>query len=193
MLIRCFVLLVGISAGANAFAASQVYKWTDKNGKVHYGDPTAMQEAPQPKGSAGAQPAAPKNKSIDEQTWNRAVDRASQTPSGGAGQNISRYAEPERKPYGDTPSTRPSPGSSRTTSSNSYGRGEYRERGNTDVYRQVDRERAGAQQQKLAQEQQAQRRQEIIAQCERNRGSDCRNDQTIRYQENIEKPRGAYR
>jgi hypothetical protein len=46
-----------------------------------------------------------------------------------------------------------------------------------------------AQQEQMAEAQQ-QRRNQLIAECERGRGTDCRSDATLRYMENIQRPRG---
>ena len=166
------------TVATTACHAATVYKWVDKDGKVQYGDPASAPVTPVEtprKSNAGA----PKTKSFDDQTWNRAVDRAEDSPTGSAGRSIGKFGAP---PLVQPPA--PSYGS-RTYTYDSPSPG--------DAIRQSDAERRYAAQQQAQQQARENHRQQIIANCERQRGSNCRDEATIRYMDNAEKPRGASR
>lgn len=162
-------------------AADKIYKWVDKNGKVHFGDASdsgAVPE-PEPKRPAG-QSGSRQSKPLDDQTWNRAVERAENAPTGSSARSIAGFA--------DAP--RPTPSYQQGGVTYQYSRS-YQSPGQ--AIQQSDAERRFYEQQKQQQMAQENARRQLIAECERNRGTDCRDDQTLRYMENANKPRGASR
>ncbi|MDB5809203.1 MAG: hypothetical protein JWN94_1325 [Betaproteobacteria bacterium] len=161
--------------------AAEIAKWVDKDGKVQYGDPinapAASNELQRKSGTA-----PPKTKSLDDQTWNRAVDRAENTATGSAGRNIGKFAAPE---------PRQAPPVSGSSYSQTYSRA-YNSRTPGDAIRENEAERRFAAQQEARQQAVENHRNQIIANCERQRNTNCRDDSTIRHMDNLEKP-GGYR
>ncbi len=166
-----------------SFAASNIYKWTDKEGRVHFGDPTDMPVVPEPPARKpnGAN-TIKRPTALDDRTWNQAVDRAEQTPTGGAGRSLSQFAGPDRP--APSPSYHPS---TTVTITRTYTPSP------TTAIMQNSLERQAYEQQKQQKEAAENKRRQLVAECERNRGTDCKSDSALQYMENANKPRGAFR
>lgn len=162
-----------------AVAAPNVLKWVDKDGKVHYGDPASAGTIPEP--VTAAKPLK-KPQELDSQSWNRAVDNAEKAPTGSSGRSLGRFANPDPVPV---PSRVPYPRNP------SYS-GNYGPRP-SDALVQQEAERNYERQRRQQVEAGQNTRQELIANCERQRGTNCRDSETLRYMENANKPRGAFR
>ena len=182
-MIRLVFVVLTMCSVSSSFAASTVYKWVDKDGKVQYGDPTSLPVAPDNSPNKKAEGSAnTKSKGVDDSKGNRVVDRAERAPTSGTATNTGKFSEPQRiqVPSSPNPSyVAPYPGDYNSS--------------NYNAARQHEAEQRYAEQQRLQQEAADNRRQQLIAECERQRGTDCRNESTLRYMEDSQQPRLRYR
>jgi hypothetical protein len=187
---KLITTVLALCISLSCFGATEIQKWVDKDGKVHYGDRAnspALPSAPLQKRTDASMPQ--KAKPMNEQTWNKAVERAENAPTGAGGRHLGKFADEDPRVHSPS-SSDPSygrRGASPPSHSGSFGPSPY------EALRQVEAERqysAHRKQQELAQKE---RTRQLIAECERQRTSNCQDPNTLRYIENSNKPRGAYR
>jgi hypothetical protein len=171
------------------FGAGSIQKWVDKDGKVHYGDPATAQVIPDaPPRKATDAATLNKPKPMDSQTWNKAVEKAESAPAGAGGRHLGTFVGPDPvDPRGGSDYLRDRRRPQPPSNPRSYGPSPH------DALRHADAERQLSAQRKQQQLAQDDRKRQLMAECERQRTSDCQNPNTLQYMENANKPRGAYR
>ena len=183
------LLLFSVLAGliCEPAQAGDIYKWVDKDGKVHYGDAGEEKSkgddtsANKAENSSGNKQKGKKPTELNDQSWNRAVDKLENTPTGSVGRHLGEPSSPGSSDY-----VRPR---SYSPPSPSYNYNQSPGPNPSDALRQREAEKLRYDQRKRAEEAREQQRQKLIAECEKQRYTDCKDEKTLRYIQNLDRQR----